>query len=141
MTSRPDRTGNRAELKSRLVCGESLGLLALAAERAIGWCACGPRHRYPQYESTNERTIWAIPCIYIEPTADRREVARALIEAAAKLAVKNGASAIDGPPPWWLPGDAAAIALATATFFENGFTQTGPGARMPELRRVLARDG
>jgi GNAT superfamily N-acetyltransferase len=135
----PGHDNNKAAMRSRLLDGESPGLLALSEERAVGWCACGPRHIYPQYESGNEGTTsWAIPCIYIDPAADRKAVAGALIRAATELAVRNVAHAIEGPPPWWLPGDAKAIAVATATFLENGFTQIGPGARMPELRRVLA---
>jgi hypothetical protein len=69
--------------------------------------------------------------------ADRRQVARALIKAAIELATRSAATAIEGPPRWWLPGDAKAIALATNTFLENGFMQIGPGARMPELRLTL----
>jgi hypothetical protein len=57
---------------------------------------------------------------------------------ATSPALRNAATAIEGPPPWWLPGDATAIALATTVFVENGFAQVGPGARMPDLRRVLA---
>lgn len=113
-------------------------MIALRGERAIGWCAVGPRSRYPQYEDDDAgRGAWAIPCIYVAPAADRPRVARALIEAAAELAACNGAVALDGPPPWWLPGDEAAIANATTWFLDNGFERVGAGARMPELRRNL----
>ena len=139
MTSRPDHAANKAEMKALLLSGKSPGLLAVNADRAIGWCALGPRRQYPQYESRNEIDIvWAIPCIYIEPEADRRIVARALIDAAAEAATHNSAAAIEGPAPWWLPGDAEAISLAITMFLENGFEQISAGARMPELRRMLA---
>ena len=140
MTFEPDRARNRAEMQALLEAGHSPGLLAFVAARAVGWCATGPRGRYPQYPNpTTGETglVWAIPCIYLEPTTDRPAVAKALIEAAVAIARANAAVAIDGPPPWWLPGDAAAIALATRTFVANGFLQIGPGARMPELRRRL----
>jgi hypothetical protein len=140
MTFEPDEARNRAEMKALLEAGHSPGLLALVAGRALGWCATGPRARYPQYPNpTTGETglVWAIPCIYLEPTTDKAAVAKALIEAAVGIATASAAVAVDGPPPWWLPGDPAAIALATRTLVANGFAQVGPGGRMPELRRML----
>ena len=138
MTAEPDQARNSAAMKALLDAGHSPGLLAFVAEGAVGWCAAGPRNRYPQYPVTAETgLVWAIPCIYVEPTADRLAVAKALIEAAVAIAAANSAVAVDGPPPWWLPGDAAAIDLATRTFVANGFSQIGPGNRMPQLRRML----
>lgn len=125
-------------MKELLDLGQSPGLIALVGERAVGWCAIGPRETYPQYEPTTGQPVsWAIPCLYIDRAADRRTVARALIEAAVRLASENFAVVVEGPPPYWLPGDTAAVEEARDTFLENGFEQVGPGARMPELRRVL----
>jgi hypothetical protein len=142
MTFEPDREHNSAAMKALLERGESPGLLAVSDERAVGWCATGPRSKYPQYPASTENgLVWAIPCIYVERTAEaeRIPIARALIETAVAIATTKAAVAVDGPPPWWLPGDDDAIALATRMFLENGFVQTGPGARMPELRRILQR--
>ena len=138
-THRPDGEANRTAMQSLLRSGDSPGLIAIAGEEALGWCALGPRYRYPQYEKANTSSVvWAMPCIYVAPTATRRAVARVLIDAAVALAISNRAVALEGPPPWWLPGDEGAIAFAAGVFLENGFTQVGPGARMPELRRMLA---
>ena len=138
MTAEPNRARNSGDMKRLLEAGDSPGLLAVSDERAVGWCATGPKSRYPQYPpSAESRLVWAIPCIYVEPTADRAAVAKALIEAAVGIATANAAVAVEGPPPWWLPGDSEAIELATHTFVTNGFVQAGPGARMPELRRTL----
>ncbi len=38
----------------------------------------------------------------------------------------------------WLPGGADAVVAATEIFLQNGFSRVGPGARMPEMRRILA---
>ena len=128
-------------MKELLESGQSPGLIALAQERAVGWCAAGPRNAYPQYEPTTEQAHhWAIPCLYVDRVADRSAVASALIDAAVRLASENGAVAVAGPPPYWLPGDAAAIAEATSAFVAHGFGQVGTGARMPELRLVLSSD-
>lgn len=125
-------------MKELLDSGQSPGLIALVGERAVGWCAIGPRETYPQYEPTpNQQISWAIPCLYVDRAADRRGVGRALIEAAVGLASVDAAVVVEGPPPYWLPGDRAAIAEARSFFVENGFEQVGPGTRMPELRRVL----
>jgi hypothetical protein len=142
MTSKPDRDQNSAAMKALLERGESPGLLAVSDERAVGWCATGPRSRYPQYPASTENAlVWVIPCIYVEPTdeAERMAIARALIETAVAIATTKAAVAVEGPPPWWLPGDSDAIALVTRMFLANGFVQTGPGTRMPELRRVWQR--
>ena len=137
-THTPDQEANRAAMKALLDAGVSPGLIALAGDKAVGWCAVGPRRAYPQYEPTTDPAIcWAIPCLYVDPSANRTSVARALIEAAVGLAAENDAVAVEGPPPYWLPGDPAAIAAATRRFLENGFAEVGPGARMPALRRAL----
>lgn len=134
----PDQKANRAAMREILDAGQSPGLIALVGEQGVGWCAIGPREAYPQYEPTmDQRSSWAIPCLYVHPMADRSTVARALIEAAVSLASRNAAVVVEGPPPYWLPGDRAAIADAIDTFLENGFEQVGPGARMPELRRAV----
>lgn len=126
-------------MRSLLLAGEPVGLLAIQAEQAVGWCACGARRRYPQYDDRAQDTKrWAIPCLYIHPEADRGRVAKALIEAVVTLAQQQNAAAIEGPPPWWLPGDADARTLATNSFLANGFVRTGAGARMPELRLLLS---
>lgn len=137
-THRPDAAANRKALRAIVESGNPPGLIAITEKSAVGWCAVGPRARYPQYAACAESSrAWAIPCVYIGPGADREPVAAALIEAAVDLARENGAVAVHGPPPWWLPGDDEAIASATATFVANGFERIGPGARIPELRRTL----
>lgn len=136
-----DRNVNRAAMKELLDSGQSPGLIALAKGRAVGWCAVGPRDTYPQYESTADHPIlWAIPCLFVLRVDDRGSVAQTLIDAAVRLASENGAVAVEGPPPYWLPGDSAAIETATKTFLENGFERVGPGARMPALRRNVSSD-
>jgi GNAT superfamily N-acetyltransferase len=133
-----DRIANAAAMKELLDSGQSPGLIAVAEGRALGWCAAGPRATYPQYTPTTDPSVrWAVPCLYVRQTADNRSVARALIAAAVALACENGAVTVDGPPPYWLPGDTDAVAAATRAFLENGFENVGPGARMPELRHRL----
>jgi len=137
----PDEQTNRQAMKDLLDSGESPGLLALAGERAVGWCAVGPRENYLQYEQTHDRRVcWAIACLYVDPLADHAAVSQYLVDAAVELARDNAAEVIEGPPPYWLPGDAAAIAKAADAFLACGFSEISPGARMPVLRLILRNE-
>lgn len=92
---------NKAEMRSLLLAREPVGLIAIRGGQAVGWCACGPRSRYPQYKAREQGSrLWAIPCLYINPESDRECIAKALIEAATEQAKQHGATAIEGPPPW-----------------------------------------
>jgi GNAT superfamily N-acetyltransferase len=138
-TFRPDERKNKAAMKGLLDAGFSPGLIALDTERPVGWCALGPRERYPQYEKgQDDSVVWAVPCIYLARQGDRDGVARALLETAVQMARANAAAMLEGPPPWWSPGDDLAVAEAIDTFLKNGFRQTGPGARIPTLTRTLS---
>lgn len=118
--------------------GTPPGLIALVAGRPVGWCAVGPRDNYPQYgDPLAGPDVWAIACLFVEESARRMGGARALVDAAVGYAATHGASVVEGPPPWRLPGDAGAIAAAKDAFLTNGFKEIGPRARMPILRREL----
>ena len=102
--------GNRAafeQLASR--SAEPLGLLAYAGTRPIGWCAAGPRARYPRTigprarilaarDAAEDGHVWLVPCFFVR-TGDRgRGVTASLLDAAVDLAVAHGADAIEGFP-------------------------------------------
>lgn len=135
----PDESKNKEAMESLLRSGISPGLICLKDNQVVGWCALGERNRYPQYGNPeNQSNTWTIPCIFIQRNnSDRKAIARTLIESAMDVAKKYGANILDGPPPWWNPGDADAIARATELFIDNGFTQIARGARMPVLRREI----
>jgi len=141
---KPDESQNRRKMRLIVESGDSPGLIALADDGPVGWCALGPVRNYPQYETgaaPPRGDVWAIPCLYVKHGANRRAVAAALIESAVACAADRGASTIEGLPPWWLPGDSAAVALATGDLLANGFERVGAGARMPVLRRQLSAKG
>jgi len=86
---------------------EPLGLLAYHADKAVGWCAVGPRSRYvralktPTYKSVardQDANIWLVPCFFVHPELRRSGVTRVLLEAAIRLATEHGATAIDSFP-------------------------------------------
>lgn len=100
--------GNAARLRALADSSrEPLGLLAYHADRAIGWCAVGPRSRYaralktPTYKRVagdQDANIWLVPCFFVHPELRRSGVTRALLEAAVRLATEHGAVAIDSFP-------------------------------------------
>ena len=118
---KPDESQNRRKMRLIVESGDSPGLIALADDGPVGWCALGPVCNYPQYETEaapQRGDVWAIPCLYVKHCANRRAVAAALIESAVVRAADRGARTIEGPAPWWLPGDSAVVALATGDFLE-----------------------
>lgn len=133
----PEACRNRERMRSIIESGERPGLLAVTKDRALGWCAFGPRDRYPQYTQDVDADAWAIPCIYIPRSPAERAVARSLIGHALNHARSKNARLVEGPPVWWLPGDVAAIERATGFFLENGFVRLADGQRMPVLRCEL----
>ena len=140
----PGAATYREDLHALVNSGNPPGLIGLRGGRAVGWCAVGQYGQYPQYAPQSDgampgRNIWAIPCLFVAADARGSGVAGALIRAAADHASSLGATAILGPPPWWLPGDAAAVAATAAAFLANGFTKIGAGARMPLLRRDVVQ--
>lgn len=100
--------GNATSLRTLSASShEPLGLLAYTADKAIGWCAIGPRSRYvralqmPTYKRVagdQDANIWLIPCFFVHPELRRSGVTRVLLEAALGLATAYGAAAVDSFP-------------------------------------------
>lgn len=125
---------NREALRALVASGQSPGLIAFVSGRAAGWCALGPRERYPQYRQANDPDEWAIACIFIVPEARGLGIGRRLIDAAAARAFGLGARAVVGPPHWWQAADDGNAAVIAA-FRACGFRGTDAEARMPALRK------
>lgn len=71
----------------RLSKGESRIFLALDhAGKALGFTQL-----YPTFESLNMRNRWVLYDLFVEPTARKLGVARALMERAKQLAIETGA--------------------------------------------------
>jgi len=136
-THKPDPERNRKRMRALIEDGESPGLLAYVEDRPVGWCAFGPRDAYPQYAAPSATDVWAIACLFVRPRAAANAVSASLIDYAVGYAKAKGARQLEGPPIWWLPGDAAKIVDMSEIFLANGFERIRQGARMPMLRRFL----
>ena len=104
------RGGNRTAFE-RLVADSSVpfGLLAYRAGRPVGWCAAGPRSRYPRTIGPRTRVlakrdpaedddVWLIPCFFVRVGERGRGVTAALLAVAVDLARRHGATAVEGFP-------------------------------------------
>jgi GNAT superfamily N-acetyltransferase len=88
---------------------EPVGLLAYADSRPVGWCAAGPRARYPRTigprvrilaarNAAEDGDVWLVPCFFVRVGERGRGVTAALLDAAVELAAAHGAAAIEGFP-------------------------------------------
>ena len=88
-----------------------LGLLAYADDKAVGWCAAGPRARYPTVirsrlmadrQPSEDGSVWFVPCFFVRVGFRRAGTTARLLQAAVEHARRHGAAAVEGFP---LAGD------------------------------------
>lgn len=86
-----------------------LGLVAYEDGKPIGWCAIGPRTRYPttispratiyrDRDQTEDDDVWLMTCFFVRVGHRRSGVTHALLEGAVDLARRYGAKALEGLP-------------------------------------------
>jgi GNAT superfamily N-acetyltransferase len=95
---------NRAAFKELIESGDVHGILAMAGDTPIGWCAFGPAHSFPKLMRSRalarprtDRT-WSVVCFYIPAKYRRRGLAGKLLAAATERAFALGASEVEGFP-------------------------------------------
>lgn len=75
----------------------------------MGWCAAGPRSRYPTAispratvlkgrDASEDDDVWLVPCFFVRVGERRQGTTRALLAAAVEMAAGHGAKAIEGFP-------------------------------------------
>jgi hypothetical protein len=73
----------------------------------VGWCATGPRSRYPRAlrsplmssrEKNEDDAVWLVPCFFVRSGHNRTGVTHRLLLAAVDHSRRHGASAIEGFP-------------------------------------------
>jgi hypothetical protein len=105
------RTGaNRVRFEERARTDDPPpGLLAYRDGTPVGWCALGPRSRYPRAigpravvfrhrDPGEDDTVWLVPCFFVRVGARKGGTTQHLLTAAVALAETYGASAIEGWP-------------------------------------------
>jgi GNAT superfamily N-acetyltransferase len=123
-----------------------MGLVAFDGDTPVGWCAAGPRSRFaralrtPSFgkrDSSEDDTVWFVPCFYTAKSHRRTGVGAALLHAAVELAREHGAIAIEGFP---FAGDKQRSGPDLQVGVETLFAACGfEIARRPTGTRVVMR--
>ena len=86
-----------------------LGLIAYQDDKPIGWCAMGPRTRYPttispratiyrDRDASEDEDVWVMTCLFVRVGHRRSGTTHALVDAAVEFARRSGAKAIEALP-------------------------------------------
>jgi GNAT superfamily N-acetyltransferase len=127
------------------------GLLAYVDGKPAGWCAMGPRLRYPRAarsplmahrDSAEDADVWLVPCFFVRVGFRRAGITEHLLTAVVERARQSGAPAIEGFP---LAGDGPHKTdryLGTEPLFAAcGFSAIArPSPRRVIMRRELSAD-
>jgi GNAT superfamily N-acetyltransferase len=98
------RDENKRDLRDLAESGRSAGLVAFEGDLAVGWCRLAPRAdlawlAHARYLGpVDDAPVWSIPCFFIRRSHRHRGVTGALIEAAADVARRAGAPALEAYP-------------------------------------------
>jgi GNAT superfamily N-acetyltransferase len=117
---------NRTAFQEVVAAGPPPGLLAFAADLAVGWCQVTPRTDVPildrswRLRRVDDLPVWSISCLYIRKGYRRRGVTGVLIAAAVNLARRDGARAVEA-----YPFDAAVSPSASGTGYASTFERAG----------------
>jgi GNAT superfamily N-acetyltransferase len=138
---------NRAAFASLTAAApEPVGLLAYRSDDPVGWCAAGPRSRYPralrsaqlkERDAAEDDAVWLVPCFFVRRDARKAGITVGLLRAAVDLAQQHGATAIEGFP---LAGDARRGAAEAFLGVEPLFAACGfTAVARPSPNRVIMR--
>ncbi|MGH2573383.1 MAG: GNAT family N-acetyltransferase [Actinomycetota bacterium] len=95
---------NKRALKSLVVSGTVPGLIGYEGGSAVGWISLGPREDYeklrrsPVMKPVDDKPVWSIVCLYVEPRARGRGVSEALLKGAIEYARSRGATLLEPYP-------------------------------------------
>jgi len=107
---RGGRGGNREHFEQMAATADPpMGLLAYREGRPIGWCALGPRTRYPpaispratilrDRDPDEDEDVWLVPCFFVRVGERRRGLTREMLNTAVELARERGVKAVEGWP-------------------------------------------
>jgi GNAT superfamily N-acetyltransferase len=99
------RTEKRDRFRAIVEAGPPPGVLACVGEKAVGWCAVGPRETLPQMNRSRVSAplddaggVWAVNCFYIRAGHRRQGMMRVLLDGALRFAATQGARIVEACP-------------------------------------------
>ena len=103
-----ERADRKAAFQDVVNRGPPPGLLAFEGDKAVGWCAVGPRGSVAAFQNartskplesdSDPQRVFAVTCFYIRAGHRGRGLMRALAQAAVGYARRRGADALDVCP-------------------------------------------
>jgi GNAT superfamily N-acetyltransferase len=134
---------NRARLEAQVRSRPAPGLLAYLDGEPVGWCRAGPRETFERLESSRALTpvddapVWSLVCFYVHPSAKRRGVATALLEAAVERATVAGAPFLEAYAARPHHTNVDAYTGYLPMYIAAGFDEVADGGRRTIVRKRL----
>ena len=134
---------NKAAFRAIVEGGPPPGLLALAGDKAVGWCQLTPRDAVPaldrvwQLKRVDDVLVWSLSCFYVRIGYRRKGITAALIAAALKAAREAKAPALEA-----YPFDADVSPSTSGSGFASTFARAGfkTVARRIPARPIMRHD-
>jgi GNAT superfamily N-acetyltransferase len=115
---------NRAEIEKRLRDGTTVGFLAYADGKPVGWCNASPRSAYPvRRKGKEDDDVGVVACFVIAPAYRRHGVARALLDSAVENFRKSRMKRVEAHPVLGTDADAANYHGPLPLYIEAGFKE------------------
>jgi GNAT superfamily N-acetyltransferase len=99
------RDEKRDRFRALVEAGPPPGILAYEGEKAVGWCAIGPRSTLPLMNRSRVaapfegiEAVWAVSCFYIRAGHRGQSLMRRLLDGAVAFARKEGAAVVEACP-------------------------------------------
>jgi GNAT superfamily N-acetyltransferase len=99
------RDEKRDRFRALVEAGPPPGILAYEGEKAVGWCAIGPRSTLPLMNRSRVAAplediegVWAVSCFYIRAGHRGQSLMRRLLDGAVAFARKEGAAVVEACP-------------------------------------------
>lgn len=132
---------NRERLRAQIESRDAIAALAYEDGVPVGWCRFGPRETFdrlehsPRLARVDDEDVWSVVCFYVHPSATRRGVSSALLEAAVAQAAQRGATIVEGYPVRAGHPTLDAHTGYLPTFLAAGFEVVRPAGRRSIVRR------
>jgi GNAT superfamily N-acetyltransferase len=134
---------NRRGLEEQVRSGAEPGLLAYVDGTPVGWSRLGSRESFerlehaPKLARIDDEDVWSVVCFYVHPSAKRKGVASALLEAAMTRAAARGARILEGYPVSEGHMNIDAYTGYLPMFLEAGFKPVRDAGRRTVVRKRL----
>ncbi len=134
---------NRCAMQEIVQSGRVPGIIAYDGATPVGWCSVAPREDFPRICRSpligpiDDEPVWSVACFVVGRLARGRGVMRALLSAAIRHAVQNGAAVVEGYPRDTAVKrfSAADLYVGTVSLFESaGFVEA---ARRSPTRPIM----